>query len=162
MTFKRRADPLRYLAVRMQIPDLGAIARSPGVSEAYRVTIAYHDGRHPDQVATLKFIQGAGTTAELTVQYRRATDKPFVLTPHVPLPRCREFAAALRALQFDSLDDMLEIPWHGVDLWLVERASGTFFHDVVIAPDRAEGPHLGIVTAIRELLREATRAIAPL
>lgn len=161
MSLKRRADPLRFIALRLNLPEMVALVRTPGVSEAYRVTIQYHDARHPDQVATLIFRQGAGGSADLSVHYRRASGDPLVLLPNLPIGRCREFAAALRALNFDTLDDMADTPWFGADLWLIERASGSFQHDLVLAPERATGTHAAIAAVIRELLREAVRAINP-
>ncbi len=171
MTLSRRTDPLRFIAVRLAVPELEQVVRQPGIGEAYRITVQYQDGRYPDQVATLAFRQlsgqasGAlsGGSVTLTVHYRRPNDKPLILTPALSFERCREFAAALRALNFDKLDDMPDVPWYGADLWLVERASGSFHHDMVIAPDRAAqtaGIHAAIVALVRERLREAVRTIS--
>jgi hypothetical protein len=126
--------------------------------------VQYHDGRHPDQVTTVIFRQG-GAGVEVSVHYRRTkADKPLVLMPKIPIERCKEFAAALRALKFDTLDDQDGIPWFGADLWMIERASGSFYHDIVIAPDSAQntkaGDHAAIIGLIRELLREAVRPIS--
>ncbi len=154
-----RTDPLRFIAVRLALPDLAQVVREPGVSEAYRVTIQYQAGQHPDQVATLAFMQSGGGSVSLTVYYRREDDRPLILTPILPLERCRAFAAALRALAFDRLDDMPELPWHGADIWLIERASGSFHHDVLLSPDAASGVHLQIVTLLRGQAREMVRAI---
>lgn len=159
MTLQRRTDPLRFIAVRLHVPELEQVVREPGVGEAYRLTVQYHDGRHPDQIATLAFRQSGGGSAALAVHYRRPNDKPLILTPTIPLERYRTFASALRTLNFDKLDDPPDIPWYGADLWLLERASGSFHHDVVIAPERASSVHAQIVALVREHLREAIRAI---
>ncbi len=158
MTLKRRADPLRFIAVRLAVPELENVVREPGIGEACRVTVQYHDGRHPDQLATLTFRQSGGGAA-LAVHYRRANDKPLVLNPTISVERFRTFAAALRALNFDKLDDPPDIPWYGADLWLIERASGSFHHDLVIAPEKASGVYAQIVALVREQLRESVRAI---
>jgi hypothetical protein len=155
---QRRAAPLRFIAVRLAIPELEAAVRQPGVAECLRVTIQYHDGRHPDQVATLTKLQSV-SPIRLAVHYRRANDRPLVLDYTVESERFTALNAALRKLGFDKLDDFPDIPWYGADLWLVERAAGTFHHDIILAPDTATGCHAEIVRLIREHLREATRAI---
>ncbi len=159
MTLHRRADPLRFIAVRLALPDLATVVREPGIGEAYRVTVQYHDGRHPDQIGTLTFGAMRGGSATLTVAYRRAADKPLIFMPTIPIERARIFAAAIRALDFDRSDDMPDIPIRGTDVWLVERASGTFQHDVVLAPDVATGVHAQIAAIVRGHLREMVRAI---
>ena len=155
---QRRAAPLRFIAVRLAIPELESVVRQPGVAEGFRLTIQFHDGRHPDQVATLTKRQSPGP-ARLAVHYRRADDRPLVLDYSVEAERFTLLNAALRKLGFDRLDDFPDIPWHGADLWLVERAAGTFHHDIILAPDSASGQHAEIVRLIREHLREATREI---
>jgi hypothetical protein len=156
--FKRRADPLRMIALRLDLPELEALARAPGVMDCYRITVQYHDGRHPNQVMTLIFRQGG--LVESNVYYLRPATTPLILSPRLPLERCKAFALALRTLKFDTLDDQDNIPWFGADLWMVERASGSFYHDIVIAPESAAGDHLAIVNLIQEQLREAIRAIS--
>ncbi len=157
---QRRAAPLRFIAVRLAVPELEAAVRQPGVAEALRVTVQYHDGRHPDQIATLTRMQGSGP-ATLEVHYRRANDKALTLDYVIGVERFVALHAALRKLGFDKLDDPPNIPWYGADLWLVERAAGTFHHDIIVAPDRSAGTHAEIVRLIRENLRESVRAINP-
>ncbi len=157
---QRRAAPLRFIAVRLAVPELEDIVRRPGVAEAFRLTIQYHDGRHPDQIATLTKMQATGPI-KLSVHYRRANDKPLVLDYSIDPDRFAVLNAALRKLGFDKLDDPPDIPWYGADLWLVERAAGAFHHDVIIAPGSATGTHAEIARLIRENLRESVRAINP-
>jgi hypothetical protein len=158
---QRRAAPLRFIAVRLAVPELESAARQPGVVEALRLTIQYHDGRHPDQIATLTKMSHPGEPVRLSVHYRRANDQALVLDYAIDAERFVAFNAALRKLGFDKLDDLPDIPWYGADLWLVERAAGSFHHDLIIAPDSASGTHAEIVKLIRENLREAGRAINP-
>jgi len=112
----RRADPIRLIATRLRQEELREITRRPGVNEAFRVTIQYHDGRHPNQVATLT--RGHGGACSLLVA---------------------------------------NVPYLGVDLWLVERASGSFYHDIVLSPEDARGFFRELILAIREHLPEALR-----
>jgi hypothetical protein len=157
---QRRAAPLRFIAVRLAVPELEQVVRQPGVAEAFRVTVQYHDGRHPDQIATLTKMQAIGPI-KLSVNYRRANDKPLTLDYTLDSDRYSALSAALRKLGFDKLDDLSDIPWYGADLWLVERGAGSFHHDMIIAPENATGAHAEIVKLIRENLREALRAINP-
>ncbi len=154
-----RSAPLRLVAVRLDEPELEALARAPGVIEVFRATVQYHDARCPDQVATLtkrRAIEGA----RLRVAYRRSNDKPLVFELVVDAGRYGIFCAGLRKLEFDRLDDMPNIPWSGADLWLLERASGTFHHDFIIPPDHATGLYAQIVTLVRDNLKEAVRTIS--
>jgi hypothetical protein len=75
--------------------------------------------------------------------------------------RYQALLAALRRAKFDALDDQPEVPYFGVDLWLVERASGSFYHDVVLAPDSARGFYRELILSIRQHLKESLREIAP-
>jgi len=158
LPLQRRAAPLRLLAVRLGLPELERAVRQPGVMEGLRVTIQYHDGRHPDQVATLIKPQAVGP-AKLAVHYRRADDRPLVFDYTVEVERFRALVAALRQMGFDRLDDAPDLPSHGADLWLIERASGTFQHDLTLCPDRVEGIHAALVDYLRKHWREAVRAI---
>src|SRR5438552_2968020 len=133
---QRRAAPLRFIAVRLAVAELEDAVRQPGVAEAFRITGQYHDGRHPDQIATLTKMQATGPI-KLSVHYRRANDQPLVLDYAITPERFSTLNGALRKLGFDKLDDPPEFPWYGADLWLVERAAGTFHHDIIIAPDSA-------------------------
>ena len=82
------------------------------------------------------------------------------LSPYpVTLERYMTLLSALRRAGFDALDDQPDVPYFGVDLWLVERASGSFYHDVVLQPESAAGLHGEIAGAIRTQLREALRPV---
>jgi hypothetical protein len=153
-----RSASLRLVAVRLDEPELEALARKPGVIEAFRATVQYHDGRCPDQVATLTKLRGTDG-GSLRVAYRRSNDKPLVFDVTIDARRYGIFGAGLRKLEFDRLDDMPEIPWSGADLWLLERASGTFHHDIIIPPDHATGLYAQIVSLVRDNLKEAVRTI---
>lgn len=155
----RRADALRLIALRLEVPPLESVARTPGTTEAYRLTVHYLDGQHPDQIATLTLGQATSGTAALTVHYRRADGRPFVLTPPIPIGRARTFASELRNLGFDRLDDMPDLPWRGAELWLIERAAGSFGRDLVLSPGTAHGVYAQIVALVRERWPEAVRSI---
>lgn len=154
MGLMRRADPLRLLAARMGLAELTQVIREPTVNEALRVSIHYHDGRSPDSVATLR--RGLGEMCQLTVIYDRSP-KRATLRYDIDLERYRDFLVALRRVKFDTLDDEEDLPFLGVDLWLVERAAGSFHHDVVLCPETARGFHREIILALGQHLPEAVR-----
>lgn len=153
-----QSAPLRLIALRLAVPDLAVVARQPDVIETFRLTVQYHDGRNPDQLATLTRRRGQ-EAGKLAVVYRRPDDKPLALEFTIEAERLNQFSAALRRVSFDRLDDMPDIPWFGADLWLIERAAGSFHHDVILSPDRAAGVHAEIAASARQTLREAVRAI---
>ncbi len=152
------ADALRLIARRLSLPELRAIVRQPGISEAYRLTIHYHDGRHPDQVATLTRSQYGVVT--LVVVYRRVRHQPS-LEYSLDSDRYRLFDLALRRLGFDRYDNQPDLPYGDADLWLLERASGSFAHSIVIAPEQATDVYAQLVAVVRLHLPEAARAIPP-
>lgn len=157
MTLTRRAETLRVVAERLKVEPLKRETAKPGVNEAFRVTVNYHDGRQPDIVATIK--RGHGNTCTLVVIY----DKPGKALQYeftIPLERFQALLATLRNSKFDTLDDEPDIPYTGVDLWLIERGSGTFYHDIVLSPSTAKGHHRELVLAIRQHLPEAVRELA--
>jgi hypothetical protein len=158
MLTRPQIAPLRFVAVRLGLPELETVARQPGVAEAFRLTIQYHDARHPDQVATAIQMQG---DVKLTVIYRRANDEPLSLNFNIPTKRFRSVIGPLKKLGFDKLDDSRDLKWYGADLWLVERAASGFHHDIILAPDTASGIYSDIIKLIREHLRETVRAINP-
>ena len=152
----RRADPIRLIALRLRQGELRQVVQQPGVNEAVRVTVQYHDGRHPNQVATLT--RGHGPQCTLLVVYDKP-NKDVRFSYAIPLERYLALLGTLRRAHFDALDDQPDVPFFGVDLWLVERASGSFYHDVVIQPESATGLHGEIVIAIRAQLKEALRPV---
>jgi hypothetical protein len=158
MLSRPQVAPLRFIASRLDVAELETVARQPGVVEAFRLTIQYHDARHPDQVATVTQVVGS---VRLATYYRRASDEPLILNRNIPTERFRSLLGSLKKLGFDKLDDSPDLQWYGADLWLVERAASGFHHDMIIAPATAKGVYIEIVNLIREHLRESLRAINP-
>ena len=148
----RMAGALRFIADRLALPPLQDTVKRPGINAAYRVTISYPAGDHAEQVATLLIGHAAAT---LSVLYHRAPDHPR-LSFDIPRLRERKLTQAFIACKFDRLDDQ---PGLAPDrsLWLVERASATHYHDVVLAPGKAEGGYRCVVMALRAYLPEALR-----
>ena len=153
----RRADPIRLIALRLRQDELKNVVHQPGVNEAFRVTIQYDSREHANQVATLT--RGHGGGCALKVVYDKP-GKEVYFTYTVEADRYKALLAALRRVNFDTMDDQPDVPFFGVDLWLVERASGSFYHDVVLAPESARGFYRELVLALREHLKESLREVS--
>jgi hypothetical protein len=156
MTLTRRTDTLRLIAERLKLDEMRQEARKPGVGEAFRITIYHHDGHAPNSVATLRRLPGGN--CKLNVSYD-TLGKNRTYDFSVPLERHQKLLAALRLNKFDEMDDEPDLPYYGVDLWLVERSSGSFHHDVVLSPESARGHYRELVVAVRTYLPEAVREI---
>ena len=106
---ERRADTLRLIAGRLGLEELAAITRQPGINEAYRITLHYHDGRHPDQVATLT--RARHEAVLLSVKYKRFHHQPAFEYPFAP-DVYHDFDLAMRRLGFgDQYTEMrLRVP----------------------------------------------------
>jgi hypothetical protein len=149
---------LRALAQRLGIPTVTALSRQPGVSGLFRVTAHYHDRRARDSVATL--VRRNTGECTLGVVYDRLFDGRPISHP-VTSERYQTFYAAVMSLDFDRMNDQPDIPPYDVtDVWLVERAAGTFAREVLVAPALAGGKHSMLVNAIRHGLPELVREVA--
>lgn len=147
---------LRAIIDALRLPELKDIARQPGVSGAYRLTMFHHDGRARDTVSTLIHSPMGGNRLETVVRLM-FDGKPLV--HNIPLARYEHFVGVLSTVRFDALRDQPDLPPYGVDLWLLERAAGSFLNSVVLAPDRADGSYATLVAAVRADLPEALREV---
>jgi hypothetical protein len=155
--FRSQAPALRAFAERVGVATINALARQPGAAAVFRVTVHYHDRRAQDSIATLK--KGvSGVTLEL-VYDRALNQKPLVYT--IPPERYDIFFRAVLSLGFDKLTDQPAIPPHDVtDVWLAERAAGTFAHSLLVAPELAQdGAHARLINAIRNGMPEMLRVV---
>lgn len=154
---EHRADALRTIAARLILPPVRHITREPGVQAVYRVTIDYFDPSIPDSVATL--IQRSNPAEMvLNIVYEGAlSQKPLV--HHLQTDRFQALTIALQTLHFDTLSDQPNIPFYSTDIWLIERAAGSFVKSLITAPSLAQPPHRDLVEAIRTHLPEAVRQI---
>lgn len=150
------ASQLRAIADQMSLPNTRKLAQSPGVSAVYRLTVRYHDRRAADSVATLMRV--GKSEAKLEMVYRGLFNhKPMLVV--FDEARYEAFTAALQKVNFDGLTDQQNIPSHGVDLWLLERAAGTFNKSVIIAPELTGSIYARLVYMIGSTLPEAVREV---
>lgn len=150
------APALRAIAESLALEPVARIAKQPGVQAVYRVTVLIHDGRASSAAATVKRV-GQGVALELA--YQRALDGKHLLKT-LPIARYERFVSALAELGFDHLPDQPDLPDRPTaDLWMVERAAGSFQRAVILAPALAQGAHLKLVEAVRTYLPEALREL---
>lgn len=149
------ASMLRGISDQAEVKTVPRIASEPGVKAVYRLTIRYHDRRSSDSVATLKW----SNEAVLSVVYRGLFGhKPVIFG--IERERYEAFAQEMNKLGFDKLADQPNIPPHGADLWLFERAAGSFYKSVVIAPELTGNVYARMVFEVQRLLPEATRFVS--
>lgn len=148
---------LRAIADQLGVQPLSKVALQPGISAAYRLTVRYHDRRAADSLATLKRF-GREETASLEVVYRALFDgKPLLHT--IDAERYTAFTTGLQTARFDNLTDQTNIPPHGVDLWLLERAAGGFAKSIILAPELTSNVYARIVYMVGTVLPEAIREV---
>lgn len=148
------------IAIRTGQPELRKVLQRPGVNEALRLSVYHHDGAKPDYLATLT--RGIGASCDLEMVYDKYIRLNLLYTYNftIPLERYQKLLSALRIGKFDEMDDEPDLPGSGVNLWLIERGSGSFYHDVVLAPSQSVGHHRELVIALRTFLPEAIRELA--
>jgi hypothetical protein len=148
---------LRSIGDQMKLTPLPKVASQPGISAVYRLTVRYHDRRACDSAATL---QRWRDRMALEIVYRGRFDhKPLAIT--VQPTRYEAFVAALHKLHFDQLNDQQNLPTYGVDLWLLERAAGSFAKSLILSPELATDVHAALVQAVKTYLPETLREVQP-
>lgn len=153
---ERHAFTLRAIAARCALEPVRQIAREPGTRSVYRLTVAYHDRRFLDSVATLR--HHGPESVELALVYEEGfQQKP--LRHIIPTTRFSQWEQGLKQLRFDHLRDQPKLPLYGADMWLLERAAGAFVTSVIFAPALAEGPHAEVCAFVQTHLSEAIRQL---
>jgi hypothetical protein len=150
------ASMLKTMADQVGLMPLNKVALQPGIKSSYRLTVRYHDLRAYDSVATLTQRSADGATLE--VVYRGLfRHKP--VTFQIEQSRFEAFLLSLQKAQFDHLADQPHIPPHGVDLWLLERAAGSFYKSVIIAPELTAHIYARLVFEMNAHLPEALKQV---
>lgn len=150
------ASLLRNVAARANLRTVKQIAAQPGTKAVYRVTVQYDHVRAADCAATLVCRLPEDVTLEV-VYLGHFGNQPIVrrLSREVYETLTRDF----NALNFDKLPDQPNIPFYGVDMWLVERGAAGFVKSVLVAPQVAERGYAQLVGIIGAALPEAVREI---
>jgi hypothetical protein len=154
---ERYASSLRYISERIGLPSVKVLAAAPGTQAVYRVTVHHDRLRAVDVIATLR--RTRMQPIELEVVYVGLfNNKP--LHRRFTEAEAATFFDALNNLHFDHLYDQSEIPFYGADMWLVERAAGSYKRDVLVAPQTATGIHAHLVDVLQQYLPEITRELS--
>ncbi len=149
-------SPLYAVANNLNVPNIKTVAQAVGVVDVLRITAYYpkRDTRH--SIATL--VQRHQDKRDLEIVYEN-----FNKQQAVKLTVQRDvFDAIQNALlqnKFDKLEDQTNISHYDHSLWLVQRASGTYLHSVIMSPDVPHLPYSAIVNAIDNYLPEAIREV---
>ena len=153
---EQQAFLLRTIAERLGQEPVKRMIKAPGMRAVYRVIAYYHDRRALDSVATLcAMVQ---QDPALAVVYRGIFHHQPIRHV-VPRRRYEDFVGALQKANFDHLKDQPGMPQHA-DLWMIERAAGSYVHSVLVAPETADGVHGDLVNTVKTHLPEALRMIA--
>jgi hypothetical protein len=145
------------IVFRCGVTDLKELAKQPTYKALHRVVVYYADQRARHAVATL-YDERGHTDKRLEVVYEGFNQhKPFVFT--LKAARYEQWITALAQAQFDQLSDQPAPPDKLHSLWLLERAAGSFYKNVLLSPQHTPPPYSILVNAIDGYLPEALREI---
>jgi hypothetical protein len=150
------ASLLTGIIDQMKLTSLTKLALQPGVRAVYRLTIRYHDRRAIDSVATVVRTSANGATLEVVFR-GRFEQKP--LRFQVSQTDYEGLSFGFQKVNFDKLGDQPNLKSYGQDLWLWERAAGTFHKSVLLSPSDAEGVYWQLVRLAWTHLPEAVRVV---
>ena len=150
------ASTLMAIADQMGLESIEKLALQPGVRAVYRLTIRYHDRRARDAVATVTRSGVEGVRVEVVFR-KLFEDKPFI--SKMQQADYEEMVAELEQVHFDKLNDQANIPSYGVDLWMWERAAGTFHRSVIFSPEAATGVYERLRALAYSCLPEVVREV---
>lgn len=150
------ASLLTAIIEQMKLRPIEKLALQPGVRAVYRLTIRYHDRRAHDSVATLIRTSGEGATLEMV--FRGRFDQK-ALSSRVSQGDYEGLVSGFQKVNFDKLGDQPKLKTYGHDLWMWERAAGTFHKSVLLAPSEAEGAYWQLVRLAWTHLGEAVRML---
>lgn len=154
-----RITLMKSIAEKLGLPPIQTLAKQPGTQSVHRITFHYFDARLPERVATLSKTITTGIRIE--AKPSQNPNEKLDIFPITPF-RFEQLTKSLQSIHFDTLPDQEELPYYdSVDLWMVERAAGTFHHNVIVAPalalDASVSMHARLVNLIRNVLPEAVR-----
>lgn len=150
------ASLLTTIVDQMKLAPIGKLALQPGVRAVYRLTIRYHDRRANDSVATVMRTSGVGAVMEVVFR-GRFDNKP--LSFPVSQEDYEGLVTGFQRVNFDKIGDQPNVKSYGEDLWMWERAAGTFHKGVVLAPKEADGVYWQLVRLAWTHLPEAVRLV---
>lgn len=151
------AYALKEIAENAGLKSVPELVKQPGIRTVHRVTIQYYDRRAVESVVTVKRMAQS-------IIIERVHPGCFggkVFTRQMMTEDYGQFTAVIGGKAFDLLHDQETIPLYGVDLCLVERASGTFTKSVVFSLKETPAPYDRLLETIKRYLPEALREVRP-
>jgi hypothetical protein len=156
---KYHAGFLLSILDRTGVPPLKTLAAQPGVKMVYRIVAYYADRRALHSVATLVDARLFASPRLEVVYEGFRQHQPMQYT--VPMAQYQELVNAFSRADFDKLPDQAEPQEQLLALWLVERATGTFYHSAILSPHKPMLRYSLLINAIDAYLPDAIKEVKP-
>ena len=144
------------VADNLGVSHIKQVAKQAGVISVLRITAYYPERRIRHSVATL--IERNQNQREMSLIHEGFFNhRPVKIT--VSRDDFDHLTNALIQAKFDKLKDQPDISYKDHSLWLIQRASGIYLHEIIVSPDNPELPYSSIVNAIDAYLPEAIREV---
>ncbi len=140
---------------RLGLRDLSAAARGSGVVSVLQVAV-YH-GQRQLRHSVARIVENQLGEIELLVAYEGVDLAPLRMS--MERDRLEPLHKALDAVRFSRLRDQPGLSSADAPLWLVQRATGTHLHSIILAPNKPALPYSRIVNAIDACLPSALREL---
>lgn len=148
---------IRAVIERLGLQPLKSLAQQPGVQTVYRIIAYYADGRAHHSVSTLWDKHGSPTLQMESIHAGFFKNKALIR--QIDRDDYLKFRAVLNQTKFDTLYFPSEDLLHVSTIWCIERATGSFYHQLVLTPHTTKKPYIQIVNAIDGYLHDAIREI---
>ncbi len=153
---ERVAYIFRDVVDKVGLDTVKDLIKQPGMRGVHRITLHYHDFRARDTIATIT--RGIDNTAQLAViYYGRFEHKPLKRT--LSPTDYERFNQVFQNIKFDKMIDQQKVSPYGVDLCMVERATGGFVKSIIFAPEKAEDHYATLYNVISAYLPEVIRQV---
>lgn len=146
------------LPSRLGLIELEAAARESGVITVLQVVV--YQGRRQFRHSVARVVETHLGAIELVVAYEGVDLSPLRMS--LDRDQIEPLHKALDAARFSWLGDQQSLSSDDAPLWLVQRATGSHLHSVILAPDKPELPYSRIVNAIDACLPAALLRELPL
>lgn len=148
---------IRTVLARLNLKPLKTLACQPGVQAVFRIVAYYADGRAYHSATTLiDNSQHENLTME-SIFVGFFANKAIMR--EVSRERYQKFRDVLNQVHFDTLYFPTDKLLYTSTLWCIERATGTFSHQLILSPHISEKPYCLIINAIDDYLGDAVREI---
>lgn len=119
--------------------------------------VAVYHGQRQLRHSVARIVETQLGAVEMLVAYEGVDLAP--LRRNMRSDQIEPLHRALDAVRFNRLRDQPGLSSADTPLWLVQRATGTHLHGIILAPDKPELPYSRIVNAIDACLPAALREL---